>query len=115
MARLFGTRHGPVEDTGSSFGCFWKKIGSAFGGQSCVKWADVELRMDAIAGILRHEDYQIASERSVAGAERETVRISVDMSLANGRTVRDVGFTVVVASGDRWLIEIIELEKITGA
>ena len=115
MARLFGTRQGPVEDTGGSFGCFWKKIGSAFGGQSCVKWADVELRMDAIAGILRHNDYQIASERLVAGAQSETIRIGVDMSLASGRTVRDVGFTVVVSSGDRWLIEIIELERITGA
>ena len=114
MARLFGTRDGPVEDTGSSFGCFWKKIGSAFGGQSCVKWADVELRMNLIAGILRHEDYRIASERSVAGAERETIRIGVDMSFARGQTVRDVGFTVVLASGDRWLIEIIELEKVTG-
>ena len=49
MARLFGTKDGPMADTGSSFGCFWKKIGAAFGGDSCVKWSDVELRMDAIA------------------------------------------------------------------
>lgn len=115
MARLFGTHDGPVADTGSSFGCFWKKIGAAFGGQSCVKWSEVELRMDVIADILRHEDYQIASERSVAGADHETTRIGVDMSFAGERIVRDVGFTVVLASRDRWLIEIIELEKITGS
>ncbi len=114
MARLFGTPDGPMEDTGSSFGCFWKKIGAAFGGQSCVKWSEVELRMDAIAGILRHEDYRIASERTVAGSEAQATRIGVDMSFAGGREVPEVGFTVVLASGDRWLIQIIELERITG-
>ena len=115
MARLFGTRHGPVEDTGSSFGCFWRKIGSAFGGQSCLKWADVELRMDAIAGILTHRDYEIASERMVAGTDDETIRIGVDMAFSGGRTARDVGFVVVLGSADQWLIQIIELEKITGS
>ena len=115
MARLFGTHDGPVEDTGSSFGCFWKKIGAAFGGQSCLDWADVELRMDAIAGILRHEDYRMASERAVAGVEHQTTRIGVDILFGRARTVRDVGFTVVLASGDRWLIEVIELEKVTGS
>ncbi len=51
----------------------------------------------------------------MAGAEHETTRIGVDMSFAGGRTVRDVGFTVVRASRDRWLIQVIELEKITGS
>ena len=115
MAGLFGTYDGPVEDTGGSFGCFWKKIGAAFGGESCLDWADVELRMDAIAGILEHRDYQIASERGVPGARRETIRIGVDLTVRGNRTVRDVGFVVVLASGDRWLIQIIELEKITSS
>ncbi len=115
MARLFGTRNGPMGDTGSSFGCFWKKIGAAFGGQSCVKWSEVELRMDAIAGILRHEDYQIAGERTVAGTNVQTIWIGVDMSFAGRREVPNVGFTVVLAGGDRWLIQIIELERITGS
>ena len=115
MARLFGTKDGPMADTGSSFGCFWKKIGAAFGGDSCVKWSDVELRMDAIAGILRHQDYRIASERTVAGMQVATERIGVDMSFGRGRDVSNVGFTVVLASGDRWLIQLIELEKITGS
>ena len=115
MARIFGTRDGPVEDTGNSFACFWKKIGSVFGGESCLKWSDVELRMDAIADILRHEDYAISSERMVAGSDVSMTRIGVDMSFPGQRSVQDVGFTVVLASGDRWLIQIIELEKITGS
>ena len=115
MANLFGTSSGPIGDTGSTFGCFWKKIGTALGGQSCQKWDDVELRMDAIAGILRHQDYQFASERSVAGTGNQTTRIGVDMVFAADRRVRDVGFTVVLGSGDRWLIQLIELEKITGS
>ncbi len=115
MARLFGTSDGPMEDTGGSFGCFWKKIGTVFGGQSCAKWTEVELRMDAIAGILRHEDYQIASERMVAGTVAQTTRVGVDLTFAGGRNVRDVGFTVVLASGDQWLVNIIELEKVTGS
>ena len=41
MGRLFGTPDGPMGDTGSAFGCFWKKIGAAFGGQSCLKQVDI--------------------------------------------------------------------------
>jgi len=115
MGRLFGTPYGPMGDTGSAFGCFWKKIGAACGGQSCLKWTEVELRLDAIAAILQHEDYRIASERSVAGTQVLATRIGVDMSFAGGRNVRDVGCTVVLASGDRWLVQIVELAKITSS
>lgn len=115
MSRLFGTYDGPIGDTGNAFGCFWKKLGSVFGGNSCRKWRDVELRMDVISSILRHQDYQAVSERMVSGAEHPANRIGVDMSFEGGMTVRDVGFTVVQASEGRWLINLIELEKITGA
>ena len=94
MARLFGTKGGPISDTGSSFGCFWKRLGTLFGGDSCLKWQDVELRMDAIAGILRHEDYRLSSEASVAGRDTETTRLGVNLTI-NGRVIRNVGFTVV--------------------
>ena len=114
MSRLFGTYDGPIGDTGSAFGCFWKKIGSAFGGSSCTKWTEVELRMDLISDVLQHQDYQAVSERMVSGAERPANRVGVDMALPGGSTVRDVGFTVVQASAGRWLINLIELEKITG-
>jgi hypothetical protein len=114
MSRIFGTSGGPIGDTGSSFGCFWKKIGSAFGGNSCVKWTEVELRMDAIAQILRHQDYQLTSESLVAGRERETRRIGVNLDLPDGRRANDVGFTVVVSGSGQWLIEQIQLERVTG-
>jgi len=104
LACLFGTASGPIGDTGSTFGCFWNKIGTAFGGQSCQQWSDIELRMDAISEILRHQDYRFATERAVAGTSDQMTRIGVDMSFDGQREERDVGFTVVLGSGDRWFI-----------
>jgi len=95
MARLFGTDDGPIGDRRGR--------------------VEVELRMDVIAEILQHDDYQIISERRVPGAEVPSNRIGVDLRLRGGTTVRDVGFTVVLESNDRWLINVIELVKITQA
>ena len=95
MARLFGTDDGPIGDRGNRI--------------------EVELRMDVIADILQHDDYQIISERRVPGTEAPAIRIGVDLRLRGGTTVRDVGFEVVLESDDRWLISIIELVKITQA
>ena len=44
MGNLFGTQDGPVMDTGGSFGCAFKRIGSWFGGtrcasSDCIHWA----------------------------------------------------------------------------
>ena len=94
MSRLFGTDDGPIGDRRSR--------------------VEVELRMDVIAEILRHDDYEITSERSVPGAEVPSNRIGVDLLLPSGTTVQDVGFTVV-ESDDGWLINVIELVKITEA
>ena len=95
MSRLFGTDDGPIGDSGSR--------------------EEVELRMDLIAEILQHDDYEIISERSVPGAPAPSNRIGVDLVLPGGTTVRDVGFTVVLESPNRWLINVIELVKITEA
>lgn len=114
MARLFGTKGGPIGDTGSSFGCFWKRIGTLFGGDSCLKWQDVELRMNIIAQVLAHEDYRIVGEERVAGRNVETTRLGVNLTI-NGRMIRDVGFTVVRAGEARWLVQAVELEKITNS
>ena len=113
MSRLFGTSDGPVGDTGSSFGCFWKKVVFIFGADSCVKWRDVELRMDAISQILRHEDYRIVSEQRVAGREVETIRLGVALTINPTRLVPDVGFLMVRSGDSNWLVQEIELEKIT--
>ena len=67
MGRLFGTEDGPILDTGGTFGCFFKKIGSWFGGTACTKRRDVEVRLDAIARLLQHQDYKIVREEAVAG------------------------------------------------
>ena len=113
MSRLFGTSSGPMGDTGSSFGCFWKRIGTLFGGDSCRKWREVELQMDVLAEILRHEDYRIMSERRVAGREVETIRLGVNLVINSRRTVQDVGFMLVPAGDSRWLVQEIEVLKIT--
>ncbi|GMR12359.1 MAG: hypothetical protein BMS9Abin29_0548 [Gemmatimonadota bacterium] len=115
MSRLFGTPSGPIGDTGSSFGCFWKKISVIVGGDSCVKWRDVELRMDVIAEILRHNDYRITSERRIAGRDVQTVRLGVELKMTDGRIVPDIGFTLVPAGDARWLLQEIELAKITNS
>ena len=78
MGRLFGTESGPAWDTGSTLGCAFKMIGSWFGGSRCVRKHDVEVRMDAIAQILRHEDYRIVREESVAGRMSRATRVYVD-------------------------------------
>ena len=98
MSRLFGTDDGPIGDTGSR--------------------QEVELRMDLIAEILQHADYQIMSESLVPGTESPSIRVGVNILIVTPRgttMVRDVGFTVVLESPNRWLINVIELVKITAA
>ena len=93
MSRLFGTEDGPFGDRRNT--------------------EQVELQLNLIAEILQHNDYRIVSERSVPGARVPSNRIGVDIVLPSGTTVRDVGFTLVLASADQWLINAIDLVKIT--
>ena len=98
MARLFGDDDGPIGDGG--------------------RRTEVELRMDLLAEILQHDNYEIVSERRVPGAETLSRRVGVDMDILIPRgttTVRDVGFTVVLESPDRWLVNLIDVTKITEA
>jgi len=114
MARLFGTVEGPIADTGGPLGCAFRKLGSWFGmSHRCVTKPEVELRMDAIAGILRHQDYQIVSQADVPGRLEPTVRIGVDLTI-RGEIVRDVPFVLVRTREGRWLVQEIGLTKITG-
>jgi hypothetical protein len=111
MGRLFGTPDGPVMETGSSFGCMFKKIGSWFGGAACTTRQDVEIRMDAISSILRHENYRIVREEMVAGRDIPTTGVVVTLTI-NGQSVDDVPFLVVQASGGRWLVQEVGLERV---
>ena len=98
MSRLFGTDDGPIGDTENR--------------------QQVELRMDLIAEILQHADYEITSERRVPGTASPSIRIAVDILIVTPRgttMVQDVGFTVVLESPNRWLVNMIDLTKITGA
>ena len=115
MGRLFGTSNGAAMDTGGTFGCAFKKIGSWFGGRSCLSKQDVELRMDAIASILLHQDYQITSERRVAGRTSPTTRVLVNMRTTRGVNIPDLPFVVVQTDGGRWLIEEVDLQLVMAA
>jgi hypothetical protein len=111
MGRLFGTVDGPIWDTGSTFGCFFKKIGSWFGGRSCVKHQDVEVRLDAISRVLQHQDYRVVREEPVAGRLNSATRIYVDLTV-EGEKVADVPFVVVRTGGGQWLVEEVDLQKV---
>lgn len=110
MGNLFGTRDGPAMDTGSAFGCAFKKIGSWFGGSPCAKRQDVEIRMDAIASILRHQDYRITREERVPGRDAPTTRVMVELTVS-GQAVPGVPFVVVQTPEGRWLVQEIGLEQ----
>ncbi|MBM4182875.1 MAG: hypothetical protein FJ207_01465 [Gemmatimonadetes bacterium] len=113
MGRLFGTSSGPLGDTGSTFGCFFKKIGSWFGGSACERRVDVEIRMDAIASIVQVQNYTITGEQQVAGRNSPTRRVLVDLDMGT-RSVRAAPFIVVQTGEGRWLVEEIPLETIMG-
>jgi hypothetical protein len=114
MAGLFGTAEGPINETGGTFGCAFKRMGSWIGiGDRCQTRQEVELRMDAIAQILSHEDYTVVSERSVAGRESPTTRVGVNLRI-RGKDYLDVPFLVTRTPEGRWLVEEIDLGKVTG-
>lgn len=113
MANIFGTQDGPVGDTGGSFGCAFKKMGSWVGlGDSCEQIHNVELRMSAIAQLLRHEDYQLAGDTPVPGRRIPTRQLAVNLT-RDGRNIDGVPFTLVQSGEGRWLVETIGLERIT--
>lgn len=115
MARLFGTVEGPVIETGSTFGCAFKKMGSWIGlSDSCVTWPEVESRMAAIATILRHDDYRIVSEGQTPGRRDPTYRVGVTLT-QGPRQVQDVPFLVVRSGEGRWLVQEIALDRVTGS
>jgi hypothetical protein len=115
MGRLFGTSDGSAMETGGPLGCAFKKIGSWFGGLPCVQRSEVEIRMEAIAQILQHSDYQVVGEQRVAGRTSPARRVLVNMTTLQGALIREVPFVVVQTSGGRWLIEQVNLELVMAA
>jgi hypothetical protein len=115
MARLFGSADGPIADTGGALGCAFRKIGSWIGmGDRCLRHDEVELHMAAISEILRHRDYRVVSERVEPGRRNPTNRVGVDITRGPGEVIRDVRFLVVRTSRGGWLIQEIDLLRMTG-
>jgi hypothetical protein len=106
MSRLFGTVDGSWAETGGG------RCG-LFRGR-CMSDEEIEIQMSVIAEILRHEDYRIASNRSVPGRNHPATRFGVDIT-QRGNVVEDVGFTVVRTGQGLWLVEMVELEKMVRA
>ena len=90
MRRLFGTYEGPI--TGDQ--------------------QELELRMSVIAEILRHEDCRIVGEQREPGREHPTTRVMVTIT-KDGSQIPDVPFLMVQTTSGGWLIEQVDLERIT--
>ena len=93
MGQIFGTVDGPLGDR--------------------QRRQDVELRMNAISSILKHDDYRIVREEMVAGRDDPTTRVLVNMTI-NGRAVDNIPFVVVRADSGRWLVQEVDLERVMG-
>lgn len=91
MGRLFGTHEGPTRR---------------------YDRRELEIVMQTMAEVLRHEDFEITSDRRAPGREHPTNRIGVNLT-KNGRLIPDVPFFVVQTDDALWLIEEVDLEVIT--
>jgi glutaredoxin 2 len=92
MARLFGTKEGPIVRLYDS--------------------KQVEDRMFVIARVLRHEDYTILRQEVVPGRREEATRVLVRMTI-EGRQI-ELPYTLVWSNDRTWYIEQIPLEQVTG-
>jgi hypothetical protein len=90
MASLFGTVDGPISGTPKQ----------------------VDDRMFVLASLLRHSDYRIVSEQIVPGRRDIATQLNVNLTIRRGDSV-EVPFTLVQAKRGGWLIEQIEVERIT--
>ena len=74
--------------------------------------AEVERRMYTIATILDHTSFSVASERPVPGRTGRAVEVTVDMTQRGVRY--QVPTVAVLGDGNRWYVERIDLEAVTG-
>ena len=109
MASRFGTAEGPVGERPGALGCALRRVGSWLGiGHRCASDAEVEVRMDLIAAALAHESYSVVREERVVGKGRPAWLVEVELAAA-GRLVA-VPFLAILSSGERWLVERVELK-----
>lgn len=93
MARLFGTARGSV--------------------LRLYPRDEVEQRMFILARMLQHHDYRLGGERAVPGRAGSAVQVMVDIQPRAGSDPVSLPFTVVRTSRGEWLIEKIDVEKLT--
>ncbi len=91
MGRLLGNKEGPVSQ----------------------QWPpqEVHQRMYLTASILKHDDAKIIGEQLVPGRISEAKQLNVELTMGPRKVT--VPFILVLAKGDKWLVECIELEQIT--
>jgi hypothetical protein len=94
MASLFGTVNGPNAIR--------------------VPKDQLDQQLFAIASILRHESYEITRRQIVPGRRTEATEVTVRMNFGRNRVV-DVPYVLVYTTASNWLIEQIDLQKITQA
>lgn len=114
MAHIFGSTAGSLADqTGPSARCAFRSMGALIRvSESCPSWAEIELRMHAVALVLRHDHYRIRDPRVVPGRQAPTVQFLVDLD-RDGRWIRGVPFQVVQRPNGLWMVESIGLERVT--
>ena len=93
----------------------YREMGSVFGTESGPVIErdpvnEVEQRMYAIANVLDHDRFVIRGEQPIPGRSGVAMRLMVDVT--KGERTRQVPF-VTVRSGDHWLVEQVDLERIT--
>ncbi len=91
MARLFGNRNGPVANDENR--------------------QELDRRLFAIASVLRHDSYTIKGSQIVPGRRNEATQINVLMKF--GTQEIEVPWVLVYSKTGNWLVESIDLEKIT--
>jgi hypothetical protein len=90
MRELFGTHAGPIAG----------------------ERREMELRMAAIAEILKHDDYKITGDQREPGREFPTTRVMVTLTKGTHQ-IPEVPFLVVQTDKGGWLVEQVDLEKVT--
>lgn len=93
MAKLFGTADGSV--------------------LQLYPRDEVEQRMFLLARILDHSDYRILGARAVPGRGDRAVEVTVALTTRERPRMVNVPFIVVRAKQGDWLIERIDIEKVT--
>lgn len=73
---------------------------------------EVEQRMYALANLLGHDSFAIAGGSPVPG--RTGTALSYDVTLHRGNRTFQVPFTAVRGPADRWYVEQLNVEAVTG-